>query len=72
MNYENLHTYSLEKLFGVIRLEIIKQDDTIRMIKLIDNAGITRTLGVVRFFNVNLLAEVHTKILSGQLLGKTL
>ena len=42
------------------------------MIKLIDNAGITRTLGVVRFFNVNLLAEVHTKILSGQLLGKTL
>ena len=72
MNYENLHTNSLEKLFGVIRLEIIKQDDTIRMIKLIDNAGITRTLGVVRFFNVNLLAEVHTKILSGQLLGKTL
>ncbi|PTM07237.1 MAG: hypothetical protein DA407_10665 [Bacteroidetes bacterium] len=25
MNYENSHTYSLEKLYGAIRLEIIKQ-----------------------------------------------
>jgi hypothetical protein len=34
--------------------------------------GITRTLGIVRFFNVNLLTVVHNKILSGPLLGKTL
>lgn len=72
MNYENLHTSSLEKLFGTIKFEILKQDDTIRIIKLLDGAGTTRTLGIVRFFNINLLPEVHDKILSGQLLGKTL
>ena len=74
MNYDSLHTSTLEKLFGSIKLEIVKQDDTIRIIKLIDSEGISRTLGIVRFLNIqgNSLKKAHTKILAGALLGKTL
>ena len=74
MNYENLHTYTLEKLFGPIKLYVLRQDDHIRIIELLDENGISRTLGVVKFFNIKneSLKEAHNKILSGSLLGKTL
>ena len=74
MNLENLHTSTLEKLFGSIDLRIIRQDDDVRIVQLIDKNGISRTLGVVKFFNIDndLLAEVHKRILDGGLLGKTL
>jgi hypothetical protein len=32
MIYEKLHTYYLEKLYGAIRLEVIKQDDTLELL----------------------------------------
>jgi len=74
MKYENLHTYTLEKLFGAIKLYVLRQDDHFRIIELVDENGISRTLGVVIFFNINTpsLQEAHNKILSGSLLGKTL
>lgn len=74
MNLENLHTSTLEKLFGAIDLRIIRQDEDVRIVQLNDENGISRTLGIVKFFNIenDLLVEVHEKILEGGLLGKTL
>jgi hypothetical protein len=74
MNYKNLHTCKLENLFGDISLHIIKQDEIIRIIKLNDSQGVSRTLGAVRFFNVNedAIKDAHDKIINGGLLGKTL
>ena len=74
MNLENLHTSTLEKLFGSIDLRIIRQDEDVRIVQLNDENGISRTLGIVKFFNIDndLLVEVHEKILEGGLLGKTL
>ena len=74
MKYEHLHTYTLEKLFGAIKLYVLRQDDHFRIIELVDENGISRTLGVVKFFNLESesLKEAHDKILSGSLLGKTL
>lgn len=74
MKYKNLHTFSLEEIFGSIKNQIIKQNDTVRMVHLMDENNISRTLGVVRFLNSNevFLKDVHQKILSGDMLGKTL
>lgn len=74
MNYEDLHTSVLEKLFGSIDLRIIRQDEDIRIIQLNDKNEISRTLGVVRFLNIESkqLKIAHGKILEGGLLGKTL
>lgn len=74
MNYEDLHTSTLEKIFGSIDLNIIRQDENIRIIHLNDKSGISRTLGIVRFLNIRgqSLKEAHNKILEGGLLGKTL
>ena len=74
MNYENLHTSTLEKLFGTVNLKILKQHEELRIIELNDNQGITRTLGVARFFNIhgNVLTTAHNKIVAGSLMGKTL
>ena len=74
MNYENLHTSALEKLFGPIGLRIISEDDEFRITELYDPEGISRTLGIVKFGNIELpaLKPVHSKILKGGLLGKTL
>ncbi|MCK5401367.1 MAG: hypothetical protein KAJ28_07000 [Flavobacteriaceae bacterium] len=74
MNYKELHTYILEKKFGYINGDIIKQDKNIRIIHLKDEKGISRTLGIVKFLNTdNKMIEVaHSKILAGGLLGKTL
>ncbi len=74
INYEDLHTSTLEKLFGSIDLHIVRQDEDIRIIQLNDKKGISRTLGIVRFLNINgqPLKEAHNKIIAGGLLGKTL
>lgn len=74
MEYKNLHTVTLEKLFGPIKNRIIKQDENIRIIHLDDKNGVSRTLGIVRFFNIenNFLGNSHQKIVAGAMLGKTL
>jgi len=74
MNYENLHTSALEKLFGTIKMRIVKQNPNIRIIELNDTKNISRTLAVVKFFEVKgkALKNAHHKILSGDVLGKTL
>jgi hypothetical protein len=74
MNYENLHTSTLERLFGPIKLRIISVDDGFRITELYDSKGTSRTLGIVRFLNINgqSLKAAHNKILKGELLGKTL
>ncbi|MFC4723224.1 hypothetical protein ACFO5O_12885 [Geojedonia litorea] len=74
MNKENLHTHTLEKLFGSIKLNILKQNETIRIVQLEDETSQVRTLAIVRFFNVKgqNLKEAYEKILNGSLLGKTL
>lgn len=74
MNYRNLHTHTLEKLFGPISLHILKQDETIRIVELKDKNKICRTLAFVRFLNVNgkVLKRAYDKIINGGLLGKTL
>ena len=61
MNYENLHSSVLERLFGSISLEIIKQDENIRIIKLVDKKNITRTIGIVKFLKVNSLKKNSSK-----------
>ena len=40
MNIENLHTSTLEKLFGSIDLRIIRQDEDVRIVQLNDKKGI--------------------------------
>lgn len=74
MKYNNLHSFTLEALFGSIKNQIIKQNETIRIVHLMDEINISRTLGIVRFLNINeaFLKPVHQKIVSGEMLGKTL
>lgn len=74
MNTTNLHTSTLEKLYGPISCEIIRQDNEIRIVHLRDKKDISRTVGVVRFYNTDHhpLKAVHKTILAGGLLGKTL
>ncbi|MCK5440977.1 MAG: hypothetical protein KAJ23_03710 [Maribacter sp.] len=74
MDYEGLHTSTLEKLYGPIKGQIIKQDKHFRIIHLRDKKGISRTLGVVKFIEIvgEPLKVAHHKILDGALLGKTL
>jgi hypothetical protein len=74
MNYKNLHTDSLEQLFGPISLHILKQNKTIRIVELKDKDKLCRTFAIVKFLNINgkTLKEAHDKIFKGELLGKTL
>ena len=74
MDYQKLHTYTLEQSFGPMKGHIIRQDDKIRIIHLKDKKGVSKTLAVVRFLNVKnkALKLVHEKIQTGSLLGKTL
>jgi hypothetical protein len=74
MDLERLHSSTLEKLFGEIEGDIIKQDEHFRIVRLKDHQNMTRTLGVVRFFEVDhaALKIAHPKILAGGMLGKTL
>jgi hypothetical protein len=74
MNYKNLHTHTLEQLFGPISLHILKQNETIRIVELKDSDGLSRTLAIVRFLDIHgkRLKEAYDKIMSGELLGKTL
>jgi hypothetical protein len=74
MIYQELHTYTLEKLFGPVRNRVIRQDNKLRMVHLIDNKNTSRTLGVVRFHEIinKDLNEVHETIREGAMLGKTL
>lgn len=74
MDYQKLHTYTLEKLFGPMKGHIIRQDDKIRIIHLRDKKGVSKTLAVVRFLNIEnkALKLAHKKIITGSLLGKTL
>jgi hypothetical protein len=74
MDIKNLHTSTLEKLYGPISCEIIRQDDEIRIVHLRDKKDISRTVGVVRFYNTDHkpINTVHKTILAGGLLGKTL
>lgn len=74
MNSKKLHTAALEKLFGPISCEIIRQDSEIRIVHLRDKKDVSRTVGVVRFYNTDHkpIKEVHQTILAGGLLGKTL
>lgn len=74
MNYKNLHTHTLEQLFGPISIQIKKQNESIRVVELKDGGGLCRTLAIVRFLNIygKVLREAYDTILSGELLGKTL
>ena len=74
MDYKDLHTCTLEQLYGPILGQLVKQDENIRIIHLLDKKGISRTLGVVRFLNIKSeeIKVAHDKILSGALMGKTL
>jgi len=74
MNTNSLHTSTLEKLYGPVECEIIRQDDNIRIVHLKDKKGASRTVAVVRFYNTDhkRIEAVHKSILEGGLLGKTL
>lgn len=74
MKDKNLHTHTLEKLFGPISILIKKQNENIRIVELKDDKNFCRTLAIVRFLDVHgeVLKEAHKTILSGKLLGKTL
>ena len=74
MDIERLHSSTLEKLYGEIEGDIIKQDEHFRIVRLKDNQSKTRTLGVVRFIDVDsvVLKIAHPKILAGGMLGKCL
>jgi hypothetical protein len=74
MNSKRLHTASLEELYGPISCEIIRQDNEIRIVHLRDKKDVSRTVGVVRFYNTDHkpIKAVHQTILAGGLLGKTL
>lgn len=74
MEYENLHTCVLEKVYGPLRLDLFKQDEKFRLVHLRDEDDISRTFGVVKFLEVagEPLKTAHNKILDGAMLGKTL
>jgi glycerol-3-phosphate responsive antiterminator len=56
MDLERLHSSSLEKLYGEIKGDIIKQDEHFRIVPLKDHQSMTRTSGLVRFFDVDQVA----------------
>jgi len=74
MKQKNLHTHTLEKLFGPISIHIKKQNETIRIVELKDDKNYCRTLAIVTFIDVHgkTLTEAYKTILEGGLLGKTL
>jgi len=74
MKQKNLHTHTLEKLFGPISIHIKKQNETVRIVELKDGENYCRTLAIVRFIDVHgkTLTEAYKTILGGELLGKTL
>ncbi len=74
MNGIKLHTALLEELFGPIRLRILRQEDPLRMVHLLDKDQVSRTMGIVHFRNTDhpLIKAAHACILGGALLGKTL
>lgn len=74
MDKKKLHTTSLENLYGSISCDIIRQDNDIRIVHLRDKNNVSRTVGVVRFYNTDHkpIKTVHKTILAGGLLGKTL
>lgn len=74
MDTNTLHTTTLEKLYGPVECEIIRQDDKIRIVHLKDKKGVSRTVGVVKFYNTDHhpIKSVHKTIQAGGLLGKTL
>ncbi|MGI9546828.1 MAG: hypothetical protein ACR2MM_06315 [Flavobacteriaceae bacterium] len=74
MDRKKLHTSSLEELYGPISCDIIRQDNEIRIVHLRDKMDVSRTVGVVRFYNTDHkpIKLVHQRILAGGLLGKTL
>jgi len=74
MKYKNLHTHALEQLYGPISLNILKQDETIRIVELRDGKGMSRTLAIVKFLDIHgdALKKAHNKVINGGLLGKTL
>ncbi len=74
MKQKNLHTHTLEKLFGPISIHIKKQDETVRIVELKDDENYCRTLAIVRFIDVHgkALTEAYKTIIGGELLGKTL
>lgn len=74
MKNKNLHTHTLEQLFGPISIHIKKQNETIRIVELKDDDNFCRTLAIVRFLDIHgqVLKEAYNTILSGELLGKTL
>ncbi|HKK11386.1 MAG TPA: hypothetical protein VJ945_01035, partial [Flavobacteriaceae bacterium] len=69
-----MHTHALEQLFGPISLNILKQDETIRIVELRDGKGMSRTLAIVKFLDIHgdALKKAHNKVINGGLLGKTL
>lgn len=74
MESHELHTYTLENLFGPMHNKLIRQDDELRMVHLMDEQNISRTLGIVRFKEIDgkLIEKVHFEIAQGEMLGKTL
>jgi len=74
MKHQELHTYTLEKRFGPVKNKIIKQDESFRMIHLVDSEDISRTMGIVQFSVIKgePLKEAHNKIRAGSKLGRTL
>lgn len=74
MNSRKLHTALLEELFGPIYLRILKQEGSLRMVHLLDENKISRTMGIVHFRNTDhpVIKAAHGCILAGALLGKTL
>lgn len=74
MDYRNLHTTALIKLYGSIKGQIIRQDEKVRIVQLRDGKGISRTLAIVRFGNdrAKSLKKAHDTIIHGGLLGQTL
>lgn len=74
MNETNLHSSRLERLVGKISCELISQEGEIRKVHLLDSKGISKTLGIVKFYEVQgaELQNAHRRIVSGELLGKTL
>jgi hypothetical protein len=71
---KKLHTDVLEQNYGPIHAEVIKHDDQIREVHMLDKDDISRTYALTFFTfdkNNKEVSEINEKIKNGGLIGKT-
>ncbi|OHA58240.1 MAG: hypothetical protein A2571_03210 [Candidatus Vogelbacteria bacterium RIFOXYD1_FULL_44_32] len=71
---EKLHTDVLEEKYGPVRAEVLRHDNEIREVHIVDESGVSRTYALTFLTfdkNNKEIAEIDQEIKNGGLIGKT-